>query len=223
MSDKVTKALLDELSLLREKLEKTELYKEIQILERMISRRQSHDDSASGDHVISATLLTGSVAAARTTPIPQVKSRVKAILRGAKLPIPIKEIYSNLLAEGVIVPGDSPQNNLSAHMSRDDAFVSWGRSGWTLANEVTPSIEIIQHAVIGYLAEIGEEECQMLCEAVVERGEPVPGEVELALEAKLRNQLSRRLVEAERNEIGNLLRAALQRRKSTDLDDLLGS
>ena len=38
-----------------------------------------------------------------------------------------------LTARGVKIGGSVPQNTLSAFLSKSDAFVSHGRSGWTLA------------------------------------------------------------------------------------------
>lgn len=221
MSDKVTKALLEELALLRVKLEQTDIYKEIQILERMIARRQTQDELPKGNDPTAVSVAYNSATRQRTTPISQVKLRVSEMLVGAKLPISTKEIFSRLEAGGIIVPGDSPQNNLSAHLSRDSTFISWGRSGWTLAAEVDPELGYVKSSVIGYLASITEEERQMLYDACTENDGAIPDEVTRKIATQIKNHLGRNLVSQEEAAVEKNLRDLLSDHGNTQLDDLL--
>lgn len=53
------------------------------------------------------------------------------LLEEAGQPVRTVEIYRALLEAGVAVPGKHPVNNLSAHLSNDDRFVSTSQ-GWAL-------------------------------------------------------------------------------------------
>jgi hypothetical protein len=222
MSDKVTKALQEELALLRAKLEQTDIYKEIQILERMIARRQTQDELPTRSDPTAPSVSNNAVTKQRATPISQVKLRISEMLAGAKLPISTKEIFSRLQAEGIIVPGDSPQNNLSAHLSRDNTFISWGRSGWTLAREIDPELGYVKSSVLGYLAAITEEEHQMLYDTYVKRNEAIPDEVTTKVATQIKNHLGRNLVSQEEEALANNLRDFLSDIGKTRLNDLLG-
>jgi hypothetical protein len=222
MSDKVTKALLEELSLLRVKLEQTDIYKEIQILERMIARRQSMSDGATGDDRTVTTFVSNASASLRTTPIPQVKSRVAALLSDAKSPIPTKEIHAKLSSEGISVPGKHPQSNLSAHLSRDETFTSWGRSGWTLATAIEPDVESVENGVSDYIANIGDEERQILYECCITRGEGAPEQVEKNIATQIESQLGRNLVAREQEALRSSLHEHLKERAKSNSDDVLG-
>jgi hypothetical protein len=222
MTDKVTKALLEELALLRAKLEQTEIYKEIQILERMIARRQVQHDSATSEDQAFATLSTGGAMRPRPAPISQIKARVEAMLKGVKFPVSTKEIYTSLEAEGIIVPGEKPQNNLSAHLSRDTTFISWGRSGWTLAHEITPQTELIESIVNQYVGSLSTSDLNMLMARLKgtdeERTEARKQMFQAALE-----KLGRNLVTAEEDAGYNVVTTEASRRGSTDLSEVLAA
>lgn len=198
MTDKVTQALLDEISLLRAKLEETDIYKEIQILERIVARRQHKNNSTEGGGEVVTTYVTRVSPKARPTPISQVKSRVEMLLEGASAPMPTKEIYAKLVADGFVVPGDSPQNNLSAHLSRDDTFVSWGRSGWTLASSVVPDIDGVADIATKYVDELDADVKRSLSETIQGDAPGVPRDLDAALLETTRGYLGRSLVEIEK-------------------------
>lgn len=66
------------------------------------------------------------------TPKPnRVVDAARAVLEAAGRPLRTAEIYRQLLAQGVSVPGRKPTNNLSAHLSNSDDFIST-REGWVL-------------------------------------------------------------------------------------------
>jgi hypothetical protein len=214
MTDKVTKALLEELSLLRAKLQQTDIYKEIQILERMIARRHSQGDSVSSDDG-SITMVESSTAPRlRPTPISQVKARVIEMLAGSKLPISTKDIFTKLEAASIVVPGDSPQNNLSAHLSRDDTFVSWGRSGWTLATEVSPETEAVEKEVAHYVASLPTHELHKLKKQLDQGGEE-QAELKKVLFQSARQTLRRNLIAQE--EVAGLRVARLECERMTQM------
>ena len=58
---------------------------------------------------------------------------------GSVLPMRTGDIYRELLAKGVKVPGTNPANNLSAMLSASPVFLSHGRRGWTLTAYENPS------------------------------------------------------------------------------------
>lgn len=61
-------------------------------------------------------------------------------LRGKPYPIPTRTVFEALQATGVYIPGNNPQNNLSAMLSNArDIFKSHGREGWTLAENENPA------------------------------------------------------------------------------------
>ncbi|WP_153018931.1 hypothetical protein [Lysobacter capsici] len=58
-----------------------------------------------------------------------IQDLVRKALKEAKKPLKTKELTDALEAMGFAIPGNNPQNNLSAHLSRSEEFVS-GRDGW---------------------------------------------------------------------------------------------
>lgn len=60
------------------------------------------------------------------------------ILRGRSSPTRTAEIFKVLQSLGVEIPGEKPQNNLSAMLSNSPMFNSNGRAGWTLADTESP-------------------------------------------------------------------------------------
>lgn len=55
------------------------------------------------------------------------------MLANRREPMRTAEIHTELVKRGLFVPGKNPINNLSAHLSNRDSFVSTPR-GWTLRN-----------------------------------------------------------------------------------------
>jgi hypothetical protein len=61
-----------------------------------------------------------------------ILDEVARLLKNRPLPTPTAEILRELNEKGITVPGDNPQNNLSAMLSYSEFFKSHGRHGWTL-------------------------------------------------------------------------------------------
>lgn len=209
MPDKVTKALLEEIAQLRVELEATDLFKEIQALERIVARREAQNGEAAVTPDVTTSVTRGPFRLAIAAPISVIKSRVEKLLEGVKAPVPIKEIYARLEAEGIVVPGDSPQNNLSAHLSRDENFTSWGRSGWTLASSIVPDVEKIADLASKYAADLPSE-LRQVAEVAIKRDDlTIPAEVDKELLQVARESLGRNLVAPEKHSLRNAFRAAI--------------
>jgi hypothetical protein len=54
------------------------------------------------------------------------------LCRGKTEPTRTADIYAHLVAQGIQLAGDDPQNNLSAMLNKSPNFRSHGRKGWTL-------------------------------------------------------------------------------------------
>lgn len=51
----------------------------------------------------------------------------------ATAPVKTSEIWNYIIKAGIVIPGENPQNNLSAMLSNSDRFRAHGRAGWTIA------------------------------------------------------------------------------------------
>lgn len=56
------------------------------------------------------------------------------LLMEAGRPLKTSEIHEKLTQRGIEIPGKDPRNNLSAHLSRNDAFIHQG-DGWWIAEK----------------------------------------------------------------------------------------
>ena len=78
--------------------------------------------------------------AATTINRPMRENRSEALriaammLRSRADPVPTRDIYEYVVANGGEIGGKAPVNNLSAMLSNSDEFVSSGREGWTLVD-----------------------------------------------------------------------------------------
>lgn len=66
-----------------------------------------------------------------------IQENVAALLREAGAPMSTNELFVRLDAAGVTIPGKDKKNNLSAHLSRSDAFERAGK-GWWFAQKQEP-------------------------------------------------------------------------------------
>lgn len=220
MADRVTKALMEELAILKEKLEATDIYKEIQVVERMIARRQSQGDGSetANNNVVSPAMPRSLKPLA--SPVSLIKSRVAAMLEGVDHPIATKEIFARLVDGGVIVPGDSPQSNLSAHLSRDETFTSWGRSGWTLASTIVPEEELISSIVDRYISSSDAESIQIWYNDWARSGDAPPDQIVAEISNELKKSLGRNLIASEIKLIAEFLREFIEARyRKNDYED----
>ena len=88
----------------------------------------------------SAVQPFASVALPRKPPTRKIdEARARALAESEKFVrsvgrvVPTKEIYAHISAiDGIELHGGSPQNNLSAMLSKSGRFVSHGRAGWTI-------------------------------------------------------------------------------------------
>ena len=63
----------------------------------------------------------------------EIKNAARQGLVGATRPVRTRDIVMRLTERGVKIGGRVPQNTLSALLSKSDAFLSHGRSGWALS------------------------------------------------------------------------------------------
>jgi hypothetical protein len=208
MNDAVTTQLLNELSLLRKKLEETDIFKDIQALERVIRLR--------GGNIPPETQVSKSVTKVVPSAVPlqeisttaAMKDAVRDFLSDKNSPVSTKEIYDSISQMGVYVPGENPTNNLSAHLSRDPRFLSWGREGWTLASLISPlgtEIDEIARDFVGSMGADTKEELR----ASLQESSDIPQEIDREMLRYARNFVGRHLTETEKRDLRAKILAAM--------------
>lgn len=203
MTQDLAQKLQDELKALRKQLEETEIYKNIQAVERVLSLlghaaetahvgKRTHDGRTSyGGKVTQINRPESATTAA-------LKAAAEEFLRGKTVATTTREILEALISRGITVPGESPMNNLSAHLSRDSRFLSWGREGWTLAELIVVDGDELKQMASDYVSRLAEDTKGELLEDV--RRDPVeaPGEQERQLLQFARARLLRNLTDDEK-------------------------
>jgi DNA-directed RNA polymerase delta subunit len=80
---------------------------------------------------------------AQDSPSPPAKSmrnEMVRVLEEAGEPLHYKEIHRRLVARGFRVPGERPENNVGAHISKDERFESLGKGMWGLKSWNRPDL-----------------------------------------------------------------------------------
>lgn len=203
MTQDLAQKLHDELKTLRKQLEETEIYKNIQAVERVLSLlghtaeavydgKRTHDGRTA--YGSKATQINRPESATTTA----LKAAAEEFLRGKTVATTTREILEALNSKGITVPGESPMNNLSAHLSRDSRFLSWGREGWTLAELVVADVDELKRMARDYVSGLAEDTKVELLDDV--RRDPVeaPGEQERQLLQFARARLLRNLTDDEK-------------------------
>jgi hypothetical protein len=241
MTSGIIAELETELAALRQRLEQTEIYKDIQALERVIRIKSVSQPSAvvSQDSVPDAATVPSQplraveaverAGRAESATSSAFKAAVAQYLEGRTQPVSTKEIHDSLMSRGIFVPGDNPVNNLSAHLSRDDRFVSWGREGWTRSDVVTPLGAELRDVGVQFLEGLAGETQQNL-RLHVRSAHGLPHELDKDLLTVARHRVGRHLLEEEKRELRKIVRELLwertnQQHLSVDLtegdDDLV--
>jgi hypothetical protein len=194
MSDTIARQLEAELASLRSQLEELDIVKDIQALERIIRRMKGEASRAHSGTSVDKSAVTGRQEAATSV---VMKDAAERFLRDKVGPLQTKDVLDALTSQGIHVPGESPQNNLSAHLSRDSRFLSLGRDGWVLAVTVTPNEQRSKEAGEAYAASLEPEKIDELS-AILDASNDVPTEVDRALLSHARSELGRNLLESEK-------------------------
>ena len=212
MDDGITQQLREELAKLRQQLEETDLFKDIQALERIIRRR-----SKGFATVTTSEKPDRQVGPGRQEAITSVamKDAAESYLRGKTAPVQTKDLFEALESQGITVPGDNPQNNLSAHLSRDSRFVSMGRNGWVLASSLEPQIGDVKLVAKQYVDSLTQETFEALRNDLT-HSETIPATIDAEILRAARDFLGRNLIPTEKIEIRRAIAEAV------DLRELIG-
>jgi hypothetical protein len=212
MNESVTRQLEAQLSELRAQLEELDLLKDIQALERIIRRMKTEGMRSSASISADKSVGLGRQEAASSV---TMKDAAERFLRGKTAPLQTKDVLDALNSEGIHVPGDNPQNNLSAHMSRDPRFLSLGRDGWVLAASVSPNEQRAGLAGEAYAAILEADSVKAVVSSL-ELSNDIPADQDRALLSYARSDFGRNLLEAEKRALRNSFKEAVQMR------DLIG-
>lgn len=122
----------------------------------------------------------------------------KMLVSNRRGPVPTREIYDHLTAEGIFIGGEKPLNNLSAMLSYSNLFASHGRSGWTL-RERDDEFEPIDQNLYDSAAEsvLADLEMDALRAIADSHQKEIPPELEAKLIAQVRADAARSLTPDE--------------------------
>ncbi|WP_131675416.1 hypothetical protein [Paracoccus marinus] len=205
MTDPAVQRLEIELAEIEKKLSDLDLYQDYKALKRIIRRLRSRDDDERplGSRDDDERLLGRDEAMPMTSTAGNpatMKNAVVEVLKGRASPMATKDIYDWISDHGVEVPGENPTNNLSAHMSRDPRFLSWGRAGWTLTSAIDPDLTEVQGIAADFLASLDDEARQPLLHSISE-GRGLTSELDGELLRFARQRMGRHLVNEEKRSL----------------------
>lgn len=212
MNETVTRQLESELAALRAQLEEMDIVKDIQALERIIRRLKGEVGRSNLGSPPDKSPISGRQEAATSV---AMKDAAERFLRDKVGPFQTKDVLDALTSQGIRVPGESPQNNLSAHLSRDSRFLSLGRDGWVLATAVTPNEEKAKGLGETYAGVLDSEKVKEISN-ILDSSEEIPADVDRALLSHARSELGRNLLEPEKRVLRQSFKEAVQ------LRDLIG-
>jgi hypothetical protein len=208
MSDTITRQLEVELAALRAQLEELDIVKDIQALERIIRRMKGEAGRAQAAFPVEKSPGSGRQVAATSV---VMKEAAERFLRENPGPLQTKDVLDALTSQGIHVPGDSPQNNLSAHLSRDSRFLSLGRDGWVLASTVSPDEHSPKEAGEAYAATLDSEKVNEISN-LLDASEDIPSDIDKALLGHARSELGRNLLEVEKRVLRSSFKNAVHMR-----------
>lgn len=209
MDNAVTRQLESELATLKARLEEMEIFKDIQALERVIRRQRGEPQRPTA--VQTKERQAGAGRQESSTSI-AMKDAAEQILQLSADPITTKDLVDAVVESGIYVPGDNPQNNLSAHLSRDSRFLSLGREGWVLASAVKAQDEAMESISAQYVDRLSENDINVLDQAF-SRSDDIPTNVDRNILHEARVALKRNLVESEKSVLRRAVRDAVERRR----------
>lgn len=208
MNDTITRQLEAELATLRAQLEELDIVKDIQALERIIRRMRGEGSRSPSSSTPDKPASHGRQEASTSV---VMKDAAEDFLSGQTGPVQTKEIWDALAAQGIHVPGDNPQNNLSAHMSRDPRFVSLGREGWVLAARVPSDDSRAKAAGDSFATSLPATKIDEINKLLNETDD-IPAEMDRALLGFARSELGRNLMESEKRALRSGFKEAMQLR-----------
>ena len=140
-------SLKDEILTLERALETDPRYIKLRELHRVLALYQDSQapsqPSQSHDVVFSTRTGKPRVPRSMSADTKRILDEAESYLSGQSDPVPIREIYHQVIEiRGCRIGGSDPVNSLSAILSRFPQFKSHGRSGWTLVknpSEESPS------------------------------------------------------------------------------------
>lgn len=208
MNDTITRQLEAELATLRAQLEELDIVKDIQALERIIRRMKGEGGRSPSSSTPDKPSSQGRQEASTSV---VMKDAAERFLSDQSNPVQTKEIWDALAAQGIHVPGDNPQNNLSAHMSRDPRFVSLGREGWVLAARVPSDDSRAKAAGDSFAKSLPTTKIDEI-NKLLEEVDDIPAEMDRALLGFARSELGRNLMESEKRALRFGFKEAMQLR-----------
>lgn len=131
-------ALMAEIAALDEELQTDERYVKLCELRRIAALYPAPTQSQQPDKLHDsapppANAANPSGSARKTTAVRERALReAKTYVAAERRIVPTRDIHQHLLNNDINVGGESPQNNLSALISRSGIFESHGRLGWTV-------------------------------------------------------------------------------------------
>lgn len=192
----------NDLRAMREELHALPLYHDVLALERVIrlyERTASNPGSHQNDVATRIEVRRGSDYAN------SLRDKALEIISGRSDPTPTRVLLQEIEAHGLSVPGDNPANNLSAHLSRDERFLSMGRAGWVEApTEVGPEFlkELSQQA----WEELSQQQQEEAVLSISDKDKAgLPQEVDRILMRVARERLRRHLTDNEKHGLRNQL------------------
>lgn len=141
----------------------------------------------------------------------KITDAAKDYLRERSEPVPTREIYEYLQMLGIDVPGEVPQNNLSAMLSNSSEFLSQGRSGWLLRAAVDPvDDDIFDDVAETVVADLSSWELNDL-QPDLQKGEPIPSAIDARLLGIARARIHRELEPSEKRTLRSAFKRAVER------------
>ena len=122
-------ALKAEITELEDQLARDPRYRQLQQLKRVLPLYENAPSTPPARAASPSRVRSSGAPSASA----DAKNAVRQVLARTAWPVATRDIVKALAARGVEIGGRVPQNTLSALLSKSDAFVSHGRSGWTLA------------------------------------------------------------------------------------------
>lgn len=120
-------------------------------------------------------------------------------LEGRTEPTPTRELFDALVSQEVEIPGENPAGNLSAHLSRDPRFTSFGRHGWQLAKDVSTREELIESIAKDTALQLDSGLAEQVRNVLqLNPGGSLPPEADALLLAAGRDRLGRHFTEDEK-------------------------
>lgn len=128
-------------------------------------------------------------------------------LKDSHGPLPTRDLLRRLQQRGHEVSGTNPANNLSAQLSRDSRFVSFGKSGWDLRQSITFDPAKLLEIVDSCWKELDGFDRESLRRYIDNAHTGLPPDIDAKLLTRARSQFERNLTNEEMAEVRNEMRS----------------